>query len=66
VPDFLSNLQIITKNKSTLFKSPKNGGKVLDMKDFHQKLVDNTKEENFLGCGYIYQACRESDKLPGL
>lgn len=66
MPDFLSNLRIIAKNKSTLFKSPKNGGKVLDMNDFHQELVNNTKEENFLGCGYIYLGCRESDELPSL
>lgn len=64
--DFLSNLRIITKNKSTLFKSPKNGGKVLDMKDFHQELVHHTKEENFLGCGCIYLGCKESDELPSL
>ena len=66
VPDFLSNFRIITKNKSTLFKLPKNGVKVLDMKDFHQELVHHTKEEKFLASGCIYLACRESDELLSL
>jgi hypothetical protein len=37
---------------------------VLDMKDVHQRPINNTKEENFLVWAYVYLAVGKFYKLP--
>jgi hypothetical protein len=47
-----------------MFKSLIISVEVLDMKDVHQRPINNTKEENFLLWAYVYLAAGKFYKLP--